>query len=90
MLTKTKPNGTFNVIGASGKIVPWKDIPRELYGVICKLHDYEKTGLNPETVINLRDQNAELIRKNNDLTAENARLKALVDNIESILNVKEY
>lgn len=45
MLTKTNPDGSWSVCG-----MDWKDIPRELYGALCKLHDYEKTGLNPDEV----------------------------------------
>ena len=71
MLTKTKPDGTWNVIGADGKEIPWKDVPNELYGAICKLRDYEKTGLSPDTIEITRD--------------ENRRLKALVDELERVL-----
>ena len=60
MLTKTNPDGTWNVIGSSGDIVPWDDIPKELYGALCKLHAYEKTELNPETVEIIRDENKRL------------------------------
>ena len=49
-MTKTKPDGSWSVIGTDGKIVPWKDIPKELYGALCKLHAYEQTGLNPAAV----------------------------------------
>ncbi|HCF82685.1 MAG TPA: hypothetical protein DER68_01570, partial [Ruminococcaceae bacterium] len=60
MLTKTKPDGTWNVIGAVGKEIPWKDVPTELYGAICKLRDYEKTGLSPDTIEITRDENKRL------------------------------
>ena len=78
MLTKTKPDGSWSVIGVDGKIVPWKDIPKELYGAICKLRDYEKTGLSPDTIEITRDENKRLCD-------ENRRLKALVDELERVL-----
>ena len=85
MLTKTKPDGKWCVIGADGKIVPWKDVPVSLYGALCKLHAYERYGLSPETVETLRDENTRLIFENNRLLAENNRLKALVDELERVL-----
>lgn len=85
MLTKTKSDGKWSVIGVDGKIVPWKDIPNELYGAICKLHAYEKTGLSPEAVERLRDENEWLLRENTRLIIENNRLKELVDTIEDVL-----
>ena len=78
MLTKTKPDGTWNVIGADGKEIPWKDVPNGLYGAICKLRDYEKTGLSPDTIEITRDENKRLCD-------ENRRLKALVDELERVL-----
>lgn len=36
MLTKTKPDGSWSVIGVDGKIVPWKDIPKALVDTIEK------------------------------------------------------
>lgn len=71
MLTKSNPDGKWCVIGVDGKIVPWKAIPKELYGALCKLRDYEKTGLSPDTIEITRD--------------ENKRLKSLVDELESVL-----
>ena len=88
MLTKTKPDGTWNVIGTDGKIVPWKDIPSELFGVIYRLRDYECSGLSPYAVSQMQDEFSWLVRKNKDLAVENARLKALVDDLESVLKGK--
>ena len=34
----------------NGEKVPWDLIPRCIYGALCKLHDYEKTGLSPSDV----------------------------------------
>lgn len=77
MLTKTKPDGTWSVIGVDGKIVPWKDIPKELVGALYKLHAYERHGLSPEAVERLRDENTRLIFENSRLLTENNRLKRL-------------
>ena len=85
MLTKSKPDGSWSVIGVDGKIVPWKDIPKELFGALYKLHAYERSELNPETVETLSNENAQMVRENARLLAENNRLKALVDEIESVL-----
>lgn len=41
------------VIGSDGQRIPWEQIPRELYGALCKLHDYEKLGLSPDDVYRL-------------------------------------
>lgn len=30
-------------------------MPKELYGAICKLHEYEKSGLEPEEVRKIND-----------------------------------
>ena len=77
-MTKTKPDGSWSVVGSDGKIVPWKDIPKELVGTIYKLHAYEKTGLNPETI-------EILVRENKRLCDEIKKLNRLVDEIQSII-----
>ena len=85
MLTKTKPDGSWSVIGVDGKIVPWKDIPKELVGALYKLHAYERSELNPETVETLSNANAQMVHENARLLAENNRLKSLVDTLEKTL-----
>lgn len=85
MLTKTKPDGSWSVIGVDGKIVPWKDIPKELFGALYKLHAYERSELNPETVETLSNANAQMVHENARLLAENNRLKSLVDTLEKTL-----
>lgn len=59
-LTKTKPDGSWCVIGSDGEEIPWKDIPNALYGALCKLYAYERSELSPETVETLRDENKRL------------------------------
>ena len=79
MLTKTNPDGTWGVIGtASGGIVPWKEIPAELYGALCKLRDYEKTGLNPETI-------EIVVHENKRLCEEIRKLNRLMDELQRII-----
>ncbi len=40
-LTVKKDNGEWNVKGVNGKVLNWSEVPRELYGALCKLKDYE-------------------------------------------------
>ena len=61
VMTKTKPDGSWNVVGSDG------------------LHAYEKTGLSPESVELIRDENKRLV-------SENTRLKKLVDELQNILD----
>ena len=89
MLTKTKPDGSWRVVGSDGKEIPWKDVPNELYGAICKLRDYEKTGLSPELVALIRDDNTRLCEENKRLCEANRRLMALVDELERVLKGSE-
>ena len=77
-MTRTKPDGSWNVVGFCGKIIPWKDIPKELVGAICRLHDYEKTGLSPESVELIRDENKRLCD-------EIKKLNRLLDELQSII-----
>ena len=43
MLTVKKPNGEWYVKG-----VDFKDCTGNMYGALCKLRDYEATGLEPD------------------------------------------
>lgn len=59
-LTEKNEQGYWSLKG-----VPWelltegtvitKEIREKLYGALCKLKDYEDTGLNPETVMQLQE-----------------------------------
>ena len=42
MLTKINPDGTWSVNG-----IDFRDCPENIYGALCKLRDYETTGLEP-------------------------------------------
>ena len=46
MITEVKPNGEWSVKG-----VDLKKCSPEMYGALCKLRDYEKTGLNPDDFV---------------------------------------
>ena len=61
-MTRTKPDGSWNVVGSSGDVVPWKDIPNELVGAIYKLHAYEKTGYSPRNNRNPRSRKQTALR----------------------------
>lgn len=50
-LTWSKPNGTWGL-----KNYDIHDVPKELYGPLYKLHNYEKTGLSPEEVEDLKER----------------------------------
>lgn len=78
MLTKTKPDGTWSVVGADGKDIPWKDVPKEFYGALYKLHEYEKTGLNPNTI-------EIMVRENKRLCEGILELNKRVDELQSII-----
>ena len=77
-MTKTKPDGSWNVVGSDGKIVPWKDIQRALYGALYKLHAYEKTNLNPETI-------EIMVRENKRLCEGILELNKRVDELQRII-----
>lgn len=78
MLTKTKPDGTWNVVGADGKEIPAREIPTALYGALCKLRDYEKTGLNPDTI-------EIVVRENKRLCEGILALNKRVDELQRII-----
>jgi len=42
MFTEKKPNGEWRAKG-----IDFKDCTSEMYGALCKLRDYEATGLEP-------------------------------------------
>ena len=48
--TFVRPSGSWWVKDNDGHIIPWDEIPHSLYRALCKLHDYEKTGLSPTDV----------------------------------------
>lgn len=53
-LTWKNPDGTWGL-----KNIDIKEVPKELYGAICKLKDYEETGLMPEQIVEMDELYAE-------------------------------
>lgn len=49
-VTVSLPSGDWWVKDNDGNSVPWDMIPHCIYGALCKLHDYERTGLSPSDV----------------------------------------
>ena len=48
--TVVHPSGSWWVKDNDGHIIPWNEIPHGLYSALCKLRDYENTGLSPDEV----------------------------------------
>lgn len=67
MLTWTK-NGEWGLNG-----MDIKDVPNNLYGAICKLHNYERLGLEPEEIEMLDEL---YLEKCKEVTALKEELKA--------------
>lgn len=44
-ITYDTPQGEWGING-----INIKDVPGPLYGAMCKLHEYEKTGLDPDDI----------------------------------------
>ncbi len=62
MLTWQRPDGDWEVTG-----IPWSEIGGRLYGALCKLRDYEKTGLQPGQVLEMNELYLEKCREVNAL-----------------------
>ena len=67
MITWTK-NGEWGLNG-----MDIKDVPNNLYGAICKLHNYERLGLEPEEIEMLDEL---YLEKCKEVTALKEELKA--------------
>lgn len=59
MLTYSNPNGTWGL--NNGYNI--REAPVELWEALCRLHDYEKSGLSPESVIAIRRIHDESMRR---------------------------
>lgn len=62
MLTRQSPDGNWEVTG-----IPWSEIQGSLYGALCKLRDYEKTGLQPGQIVEMNELYLEKCREVNAL-----------------------
>lgn len=54
-MTDVSKDGHWTVKDNSGKPLRWEEVERKLYGALCKLKDYEDTGLSPEQVMELKN-----------------------------------
>lgn len=50
MLTKINSDGTWNCQG-----VDFKEVKGDMYGALCKLRDYEKSGLEPDDLDRVKE-----------------------------------
>jgi len=50
MLTKTNPDGTWSCLG-----VKFSEVRGNLYGALCKLRDYEKSGFEPRNLDRVKE-----------------------------------
>lgn len=69
-LTWEKPDGEWGLVNRD-----IKQIPSELYGYFCKLHDYEKTGLSPDGIEILKELQDMGVEKLDEKTKEVECLK---------------
>lgn len=54
-LTEVSPSGSWSVKGNDGKKLSWGAVTHEVYGALCKLKDYEDTGLSPHDVEEMKE-----------------------------------
>lgn len=54
-LTEVSPSGSWSVKGNDGKKLSWGSVTHEVYGALCKLKDYEDTGLPPHDVEEMKE-----------------------------------
>lgn len=57
-LTWKNPDGTWGL-----KNMDIKEVPKELYLAVCKLMDYEETGLMPEQIVEMDELYADKCRE---------------------------
>lgn len=86
-LTEKRDNGSWKLKGVDWKqIAPGAVITKKtwekLYGALCKLKDYEETGLSPDQVSELQDETQEQARQMLE------RVARLSDEIERIKGVE--
>lgn len=62
MLIGKTPDGDWEVNG-----IPWSGIVSGIYWVLCRLRDYEKTGLQPEQLLEMNELYLEKCREVNAL-----------------------
>ena len=75
-LTWKKPDGTWGL--ANGDI---KAVPREYYGHMCKLKDYEETGLEPGRIEEVNELYLEKCKEVNELQEKITQYQNRMDNL---------
>ena len=61
-ITYDTPQGEWGING-----INIKDVPGPLYGAMCKLHEYEKTGLDPDDIYKIDELYREKCEQVNNL-----------------------
>lgn len=75
-LTWKKPDGTWGLV--NGDI---KAVPKEYYGYMCKLKDYEETGLDPNRIEEVNELYLEKCKEVNRLEAKLEEYQNYAENI---------
>lgn len=83
-LTWKNPDGTWGL-----KNMDIKDVQRELYGVVCKLKDYEETGLMPEQIVEMDELYTEKCKEVAKLQKQMKSLSAMMEEKELIEEMAE-
>lgn len=82
MLTKTNGDGTFDLVDNDSDkgyyFIPWREIPYKCVLAVLRLADYEKTGLNPDTI-------EIVVRENKRLCEGILALNKRVDELQRII-----
>lgn len=77
-LTWKNPDGTWGLNN-----MDIKEVPSKLYGAVCKLKDYEETGLMPEQIVEMDELYAEKCKEvaklQKELEASRERQKAFCE-----------
>lgn len=83
-LTWKNPDGTWGL-----KNMDIQDVSRELYGAVCKLKDYEETGLMPEQIVEMDELYLEKCKEVAKLQKELETLSAKMEGKELIEKMAE-
>lgn len=73
-LTWTNPNGEWGLTGITEEEL--KNVGSRIYAALCKLKDYEDTGLEPEDIAMVLKLQDETVTKLDDVTKKYRELQA--------------
>lgn len=73
-LTWTNPNGEWGLTGITEEEL--KSVGSRIYAALCKLKDYEDTGLEPEDIAMVLKLQDETVTKLDDVTKKYRELQA--------------